>query len=112
MKRLTKIKNHYNDYEIDSEQFTLGEDETQQCINKLGEYEDIEELCEKMTQQPVYWKDYYGVIREDNNEDCNALYNFKLNIIEIYEYDYKDYYKVDDYGKTWSFNRSDLENEQ
>jgi hypothetical protein len=110
MNRLTKLKNHYNDYEIDSEQFTFGEDETQQCLNKLGQYEDIEELCEKMAQQPVYWKDTYGKIRKENNEGSFILYNFKCKRIEIYDYGYEGSYNINEYGIKWSFNKSDLEN--
>lgn len=43
MKRLTKIKNHYGDYTINEDAFSLGEDEYQGCINALGWYEDIED---------------------------------------------------------------------
>ena len=82
---------------------------------KLKEYEDIEELCEKIKTQTVYQKIYNGYnsqyITEDRFWDCSISYNFEARMIEIYNYECIDGLKVDDYGKMWSFDRRELENE-
>lgn len=80
---------------------------------KLCELEDIEELCEKMTTQFIY--EIYegtGEIDEKNYLECYALYNFKEKRIElIYGFEIEDWFKLDDYGKTWALTKDELENE-
>ena len=113
MNRLTKKADNNIDY-VYGNYIALNEP-LKSIVNKLGKYEDIEELCEKVKTQTVYQKIYNGYnsqyITEDNFWDCSISYNFEMRLIEIYTYECIDGLKVDDYGKTWSFDRMELENE-
>lgn len=78
---------------------------------KLYEYENIEELCEKMISQPIYEKyEYTGEIHEEDFKGYTALYNFKERRIELYEEGFPYYFELDSYGEKWSLSREELEN--
>lgn len=77
--------------------------------NKLFKFENIEELCIKMTTQPIYEKFFH------NNHICkldftghNAAYDFKNNCIIIYKGRGATIYSVNEYGKTWSLTKEEL----
>ena len=80
-----------------------------QFNNKLGQLEDIEELCEKIVSQPIYEK-YVdnGEIHEEDYTEYRALYNFKERTIEIYGYEFINGFKLDNYGKTWALTKEKL----
>ena len=78
---------------------------------KLCLLEDIEELCEKITTQSIYeiYEDT-GEIDEKNYLECQALYNFKERAIELRDlFEIVNWYKLDDYGKTWALDKQTLE---
>lgn len=110
MKRLTE-KIHKFDKDGNIEAVKIIKDlNIDEACGKLYEYENIEELCEKIVSQTVYEK--YGDTDEINEEDFNgytALYNFKERRIELYFGDYSVYFELDSYGKEWSFCCEDLE---
>jgi len=81
-------------------------------FNKLSEYEDIEEICEKISKQIVYQKLNDGTIIEENFWDCTVVYNFKTREIKIYEYDFRDSLEIDKIDIEWSFYRERLENDK
>lgn len=79
-------------------------------VQKLGQLEDAEELCIKMTTQPIYEKfklssthicklDYTGY---------NAAYDFKNNCIIVYTDHKATIYSVNEYGKTWALTKEEL----
>lgn len=103
-KRLTNIEK-YADQRIFWKK-NLGD-----IYNKLSQYEDIEELCEKISLQKVYQKLDDGSIIEDDYSDCSILYNFKENRFEMYEYDFINWLEIDKYKIEWAFSREELENE-
>ena len=77
---------------------------------KLGQLEDAEELCEKVTKQPYYLKDPDGTISETDDTDCTALYSFEKNaIVLIYYGECSFILKINEYGKTWAFTKEELE---
>ena len=84
---------------------------------KLCLLEDIEELCEKIVTQPIYERyenryDDTSEIHEKNYTEFQALYNFKERTIELRDcFDIVNWFKLDDYGKTWSLTKEELENE-
>lgn len=77
---------------------------------ELKRLEDIEELCEKVVNQPIYEKyaDTHEIHKEDYTE-CRALYSFEYNRIELYLRDFVNYFELDQYGKTWAFTKEELE---
>ena len=80
-----------------------------QFNNKLGQLEDIEELCEKIVSQPIYEKSVdTGEIHEEDYTEYRALYNFKERTIEIYGYEFINGFKLDNYGKTWALTKEKL----
>ena len=102
MKRLTERRNGLY-YDIE-------ECVVSNCSQKLGRYEDIEELCEKIVSQPIYEK--YGDTDDIHKEDYKgyaALYNFKERRIELYGYEFINWFEVDNYGKTWALTKEELE---
>lgn len=76
---------------------------------KLCLLEDIEELCEKIVSQPIYEK-YIdnGEIHEEDYTEYRALYNFKERTIEIYDFEFINGFKLDNYGKTWALTKEEL----
>lgn len=78
-------------------------------LDKLSQLNNIEEIIEKMYKQPIYEK-CNNTIYEEDYTDSSILYNFKNNAIEIYEDEFVERLKVDDYSKTWSFTKEELEN--
>lgn len=112
MKRLTnKLRYYDKDGKIEEAKVIKYLDMDEAC-KKLYEYENIEELCEKIVSQTVYEK--YGDTDEIHEEDFKgytALYNFKERRIELYFWDYSVYFELDSYGKEWSFCCEDLEEE-
>ena len=102
MKRLTERRNGLY-YDIE-------ECVVSNCSQKLGRYEDIEELCEKIVSQPIYEKyEDNGKIHKEDYTEYKALYNFKERRIELYFGDYSVYFELDSYGKEWSLCCEDLE---
>lgn len=81
----------------------------QDCIQKLGQLEDIEELCKKIVSQPVYVKFIdTGEIHKEDYTEYRALYNFKERRIEVYGYEFINWFELDEYGKTWSLTKGEL----
>lgn len=110
MKRLTK-KIHQFDKDGNIEVVKIIKDlNIVEACEKLYEYENIEELCEKMVSQPIYEKDIdNGEIHEEDFKGHTALYNFKERRIELYSDGYLVYFELDSYGKEWSLCCEDLE---
>ena len=80
-----------------------------ECYNKLGQLEDIEELCEKIAEKPIYEKFYdTHEIHEEDYTECSILYNFKEKRIEFYECDFVNYLYLKDYGKWWALTKEEL----
>lgn len=102
MKRLTEKRKT-----IDCDYIELLEHNA--IVEKLGQYEDIEELCEKIVSQPIYekFKDTGEIHKEDYTE-YNAMYNFKMTRIEIYGYGFITYFDLEEYGKTRAFTKKEL----
>lgn len=88
----------------------LNDSYTTQLFDKLHQLEDIEELCEKVVNQPIYEK-YYNTneIHKEDYTDCRALYSFENNRIVLYRYNLVYYLELDQYGKTWAFTKEELE---
>ena len=110
MKRLTK-KIHQFDKDGNIEAVKIIKDlNIDEACGKLYEYENIEELCEKIVSQTVYEK-YIddGEIHEGDYKNYEALYNFKERRIELYSKGYQIYFELDSYGKEWSLCYEDLE---
>ena len=116
MSRMTKpiIDDYYSGYytngQLSSGIVKLNEkDFTNAAILKLGQLEDIEELFEKIVSQPI-WEKYTdtGEVHQENYTECDALYNFKKNRIELYMYDFVNYFEIDMYGKTWALTKEEL----
>ena len=113
MKRLTRkegvITQIDKDGNITKNDFIEVKDKDE-VYKKLYEYENIEELCEKMVSQPIYEK-YIdnGEINKEDYTGYEALYNFKKRRIELYFGDYPIYFELDSYGKEWSLCCEDLE---
>lgn len=83
---------------------------------KLGQYEDIEELCERILKEPVYYTfvDSDKIIEKRYDEyDYYVSYNFRGHCIEVHKFYFLDHtYDINDYGRFWSFNKKDLEKER
>lgn len=77
-------------------------------FNKLGQVEDIEELCKKIVSQPMYEKFFKADIYELDYTGHNAAYDFKNNCIIVYLGHGATIYSVDEYGKTWALTREEL----
>ena len=79
---------------------------------KLADLEDIEELCEKIVSQPIYEKyEDNGKIHKEDYTEYKALYNFKERRIELYGYEFINWFELDKYGKTWALTKGELEND-
>ena len=105
MKRLTERRNGLY-YDIE-------ECVVSNCSQKLGRYEDIEELCEKIVSQPIYEKyEDNGKIHKEDYTEYKALYNFKERRIELYGYEFINWFEVDNYGKTWALSEEELRNKE
>ena len=105
--RETHFNRERNEYTCD---YFHDENAGHKAIQKLGRLEDIEELCERVVNQPIYEKyaDTHGIHKEDYT-DCRALYSFEFNRIELYLHDFVNYFELDQYGKTWAFTKEELE---
>lgn len=82
-------------------------------ILKLGQLEDIEELCEKIVEKPIYMK-YRdtGEIAEQDYTDCTAAYRFDTKTIELHYAetgDFDMYFELAEYGKEWALTKEELE---
>lgn len=83
------------------------------AIDKLGQLEDIEELCEKIVSQPIYEKyEDNGKIHKEDYTEYKALYNFKERRIELYGYEFINWFELDNYGITWALTKEELEEER
>lgn len=80
------------------------------CIDKLGQIEDDEELCKKVTEQPIYFKSLGGIV-EKSFAGHNALYQFETG--RVFLFDDADQYVLSldpqYYGKAWAFTKEELE---
>ena len=104
MKRLTERRNGLY-YDIE-------ECVVSNCSQKLGQLEDIEELCEKVVSQPIYEKyEDNGKIHIEDYTEYKALYNFKERRIELYGYEFIHWFELDNYGITWALTKGELEND-
>ena len=102
MKRLTERRNGLY-YDIE-------ECVVSNCSQKLGQLEDIEELCEKIVSQPIYEKyEDNGKIHKEDYTEYKALYNFKERRIELYGYEFINWFELDNYGITWALTKEELE---
>ena len=102
MKRLTERRNGLY-YDIE-------ECVVSNCSQKLGQLEDIEELCEKVVSQPIYEKyEDNGKIHIEDYAEYKALYNFKERRIELYGYEFIHWFELDNYGITWALTKEELE---
>ena len=102
MKRLTERRNGLY-YDIE-------ECVVSNCSQKLGQLEDIEELCEKVVSQPIYEKyEDNGKIHKEDYTEYKALYNFKERRIELYGYEFINWFELDNYGITWALTKEELE---
>ena len=77
---------------------------------KLRDLENVEELCEKIVAKPIYekYRDTGEIHKEDYTE-CSALYSFEKKRIELYMYDFVNYFEIKDYGTWWALTREELE---
>ena len=106
--RLTeKTKNGF--YELKAGEEIYGEERGIRLVQVLGQYEDIEELCEKIASQPIY-KKYIddGEIHEEDYIGEYVLYDFETRRIYIYGYEFVDRLALADYGKTWALTKEEL----
>lgn len=103
--RLTR-KTFFGDYALEED----NEKAKNSAFNKLGQLEDIEELCEKIVSQPVYVKnEYTNDIYEEDCTDCGALYDFRTKKIVIYDgREFEDWFDLKNYKKTWAFSKDEL----
>ena len=94
--------------------YELGEwADNEEALDKLGQLEDIEELCEKIVSQPIYEKyEDNGKIHKEDYTEYKALYNFKERRIELYGYEFINGFEVDNYGKTWALTKEELEQDE
>lgn len=82
-------------------------------VSKLGRLEDLEELCEKIVSQPIYEKyEDNGKIHKEDYTEYKALYNFKERRIELYGYEFINWFELDNYGITWALTKEELEEER
>lgn len=100
-------------YELNNGQEIYGEENGIRLVQVLGKYEDIEELCKKIVSQPVYEKFVdTGEIHKEDYTEYHALYNFKERRIEVYGFEFINWFGLDEYGKTWALTREELENDR
>ena len=87
-------------------------DEEQQCIDKLGQLEDIEE--ELGIDLITLFKALKGIYIKPNNIYVGSPYLcFAENENRELEFQFKvvdTWYKVKDYGKTWALTKEELTN--
>ena len=85
--------------------------EINEAFFKLGKLEDAEELCDKVVEQPIYFKSLNGIIVEKNFAGHNALFQFKTG--RVFLFDLADRYVLSldpqYYGKTWACTKEELE---
>lgn len=77
-------------------------------FNKLKQLEDVEEMCEKISKQPIY-KKYLNTVCKEDYTSLHIAYDFSTNHIEMFCHEYEDTLSVEDYGKTWAFTKGELE---
>lgn len=113
MNRYTKKE--YGDIYVIVEDYPYlyGDDGLVKPLNKLCELEDIEELCEKIVEKPIYMK-YRdtGEVVEKDYTDSTASYRFDLKSIELHYAETGDFnmcFDLKDYGKTWALTKEELE---
>lgn len=114
MERLTKIETVNSQTDNDgniTKTIYIKITKPDEVNKKLYEYENIEELCEKIVSQTVYEKyEYTGEIHKEDFTGYEALYNFKERRIELYDEGYPIYFELDSYGEKWSLCCEELEN--
>ena len=96
-------------YKINDEEYAPCKNTGWKTFDKLGQLEDKEELCIKMTTQPIYEKFSKTNICKLNFTGYNAAYDFKNNCIILYEGHKATIYFINEYGKTWSLTKEELE---
>lgn len=77
-------------------------------IDKLGQLEDIEEICLKLKTEPLYEKTTFGEIYKEDYTEYNIYYDFNSRSIVIYDYEYVNDYPMEEYGKTWALTEEEL----
>lgn len=82
--------------------------ESNAYINKLGQLEDIEELCIKMTTQIIYEKFSNTNIGKLDFIGYSTAYDFENNCIMVYKGHEATIYSVNEYGKTWALTKEVL----
>lgn len=113
MKRLTKnVGDRYiaNDIKLGHRSLIDSVNKhSQKVYNKLGRFEDIEELCEKIRKaKKIYFVDIYGNIHKENIEDAFVGYDTKYDVI-IVKHGGRS---PDSYGKTWALAKNELERQK
>ena len=104
MERYT-AKNEEGQYYLDNG--TLSETLREAC-NKLGQLEDINEMCYKLKCQPIYEKYVDNKVRKDDYTAWWAFYDFEYNnIVLCRDGEYK-FLSVDEYGNLWAFTKEEL----
>lgn len=101
---ITDINNVYVDELDNGYKFATGK-----AIEKLGRYEDIEKMCEKICKQPIY-KKCLDVIYCQVYIGLDITYNFLTNCIEVSDsICRRDALSVYEYGVEWAFSKEELE---
>lgn len=79
-------------------------------LDKLGKYEDVERLCEAVTERPIYFKSLDGIAKK-SFAGHNALYQFETG--RVFLFDGADQYVLSldpqYYGEAWAFEMEDFE---
>lgn len=122
MNRLTKrnginyiARNKYCDYDAVLTDIQL-EAAYQQCVDKLGQLEDIEEELgiDLITLFKVLKNGFYTIFYNKHKYDNSCYYTIDLEFKCIWVNDYDAYFSLDfkDYGKTWALTKEELENDK
>lgn len=84
-----------------------------EAFSKLGHWEDVEELCERLATQGYYYARRYGFISRESHErflgSLSVLYDFKeRQIVFLFAGAWLDSLSVSEYGKTWALTKEEL----
>ena len=105
--RLTKYEPNENSmfpYKLKDDELSTELD----SVHKLGQLEDIEELCIKITTQPVYEKLPNAKINKFDFTEYNSAYDFENKCIIVYKGSSAIVFFIKDYGKTWAMTKEEL----
>ena len=113
MERLTQRMDYDYEYEYGSIGIACDDEQyLEKVYNKLGRLEDLEEelgidliTLFKALKEGIYYLEEENIFfSNDVNLWCGTSKNYYISGAGIYK-------KVKDYGKTWSLDRSEFENE-